>query len=67
MKMLVIFVNGFAGIELNDKWGYIDEAGKEICEIKYEDIGYFCNGFGQVQLNNKWGFIDETGKEVIKM
>ena len=29
------FINGFAAVESNKKWGFIDEYGNEICPIKY--------------------------------
>ena len=29
------FNNGHAIIELNNKWGFIDKQGNEICPIKY--------------------------------
>ena len=64
--MLIIFNNGFARVELNDKWGMIDETGKEVIECKYDWICDFHNGFACVELNDKWGMIDETGKEVIE-
>ena len=61
------FREGLAAIQLNRKWGYIDTDGREICPIKYDDIGYFKGGIAVVNLNKKWGFIDKTGKEVIPL
>jgi len=56
------FVNGFAAVETNRKWGFIDEKGNEICPIKYamtyrgniidkiHDIRYFHEGVATVAL-----------------
>jgi len=51
-------------VNLNDKWGFIDKTGKEVIELKYDELLDFDNGLAMVKLNNKWGFIDKTGKEV---
>jgi hypothetical protein len=60
------FYEGFATVELNDKWGLIDRSGKEIIPVKYQGAIFgFIEGMASVQLNNKWGFVDNTGKEVI--
>ena len=32
------FYNGFAHVELNGKWGIIDETGKEVVECKYKTL-----------------------------
>lgn len=58
------FVNGFAIVELNGKYGFIDETVKEIVSPKYDYVSNFKNGFAGVGLNGKDGFIDETGKEI---
>jgi hypothetical protein len=52
------FKNGFAVVELNEKSGYIDENGSEICECKYDIAWNFENGFAKVKLNDKYGYIN---------
>jgi len=56
------------GVELNNKWGFIDRSGKEVVQLKYDDlegIG-FSEGRAGVKLNDKWGYVDKYGNEVIK-
>ncbi len=55
---------GLASVELNKKWGFIDEAGEEVIPLKYGAALSFSGGLASVQINNKYGFIDTTGKEV---
>ncbi|MDR1983372.1 MAG: WG repeat-containing protein [Prevotellaceae bacterium] len=56
---------GLARVELNSKWGYIDETLKEIITCKYDAAKNFSEGLAAVELNSKWGYIDETGELVI--
>jgi WG containing repeat len=63
-----IYGHGLIRVKLNDKWGLIDEKGKEIIPMKYQTVSqFFTFGWASVQLNNKWGFVDTTGKEVIPL
>ena len=59
------FSEGFAKVELDGKWGYIDTTGRQICSCKYDFAYGFSDGLASVELNGKWGYIDKTGKEVI--
>jgi len=54
-------VNGFAAVKLNEKWGFIDENGNEICPLKYSvaygnfyykeyDMHFFHEGLAAVSL-----------------
>ena len=61
-----IFIDGFAHVQLNNKWGFINKTGEEITEIKYDSIYYFHNGYAIVVLNGKYGVIDEVGNEIIE-
>ena len=65
MKDLVIFVNGFAPVECNNKFGVININGDKICECVYDCIHVFYNGFATVECNNKYGYINEQGVEVV--
>ena len=56
--------DGFAIVELNDKWNFIDVNGKLISEPWFDYISYFENGIANVKLNNKYNFIDIYGKLV---
>jgi hypothetical protein len=61
------YVNGFAPVGRNKKYGFINTKGKEILPLIYDSPG---NGFQHkdgaiVQLNGKWGVINRKGKNVI--
>ena len=56
--------DGFAIVELNDKWNFIDVNGKLISEQWFDYISDFENGIAKVILNNKYNFIDVNGKLV---
>lgn len=58
-------VNNYAATTKNDKWGYKDLIGREICPFIYAEASSFSEGFGAVKFDDKWGFINTTGKEVI--
>ena len=60
-----MFFDGFAEVHLNYKYGYINEKGEEICEIKYDSIGYFYAGFAHVSIKFKHGYINDKGIEVV--
>ena len=45
--------------------GYVNMQGKELCKIKYTYAKGFKNGLGMVKFNNKYGFINKEGIEVI--
>jgi WG containing repeat len=58
----------------NDKWGYIDQAGKFVIPPKFKDAEGFSEGKAAVCVNslwhnlwgNCWGYIDKTGRLVIR-
>lgn len=46
-------------------YGFINEKGEEVIDIKYESAGNFSEGLAVVMLNNKYGVIDKSGKMVL--
>ena len=54
----------FARVKLNEKWGIINQFGKEITEIKYDYIWKFKNGVARFKLNGKYGFVNIKGEEI---
>lgn len=60
------FVEGLAGIYLNDKYGFIDLTGKEVVPPIYDYAYSFSEGIAAVYQNGKFGFIDKSGKEIVK-
>jgi hypothetical protein len=61
------FVDGFAPVELNSKWGCVNSEGEEICNLKYTMVYYFYNNFAPVELNTKYGFINKHGDEICEL
>jgi len=51
------FREGFAKVELNGKYGFIDKTGKIVLEAKYDKIGSFREGLAKVKLNGKYGLL----------
>ena len=60
-----VFTNGIASVSKDRKWGFINSDGKEICEVKYQDVSNFSEDLGGVKKDGKWGFIDKQGNETI--
>ena len=56
-----------AKVRLNEKEGYIDTDGNEICPIKYDETDIFSEGLASVRIDDKWGFINAEGEEVIPL
>ena len=56
------FFNGYAHVELNNKYNFIDTQGKLVSpNLWFNGTGDFSNGYAQVELNNKYNFIDTQG------
>ncbi len=62
---LFLQADGYAAVEVNGKWGFVDKAGKMMIEPQYEEARSFCNQFAAVKKDGSWGFIDAAGKPVI--
>ncbi|MDL2299619.1 WG repeat-containing protein, partial [Bacteroides sp. OttesenSCG-928-E20] len=52
-------------VTLNDKYGFVNEQGKEVVPCKYNDANSLQDGIANVCSNNKWGIIDASGKEIV--
>jgi len=48
----------------NYKYGFINENGKEVTSLKYDNAYSFSEGIATVCVNKKWGFINKHGKEI---
>ena len=59
------FYNGYARVELNNKYNFIDVQGNLVSPNQWFDwISDFHDGYARVKLNNKWNYIDTQGKLV---
>jgi hypothetical protein len=47
------------------KYGFIDETGKIVIPLIYDNAEDFINGKSVIKLNNKWGVINSKGKYII--
>ena len=56
--------DGLAGVKQNGKWGFIDNTGKVVIPVQYDNAWVFENGKALVQLNGEEFYIDETGKRL---
>lgn len=58
------FNNGLALAKKNDRWGYINKAGKEVIPFVYEDAFPFSNGRAEVTKDYEQFYINTKGQEV---
>lgn len=49
-----------------EKCGYIDQVGRVVIPLQFDEVYDFSEGLARVVMNKKTGFIDETGKIVIE-
>lgn len=54
-----------ASVQKNGKWGFIDNSGKVVIDVQYDEVKDFHEGFAGVKKDGKWGFIDKTGQVII--
>ena len=66
-KYTVEFSEGYASLQINEKWGYIDKTGKIAIEPKYDMAYSFTDGLALVSEGGREGFIDTDGNYVIKL
>lgn len=63
---LTDFSEGLMWVEKNRKYGFVDVFGKEIIELKFDDVSKFSEGLAVAKVNGKEGYIDKIGKFVIE-
>ena len=59
------FSEGFALVQKDKLWGYIDATGKWLVSPKYKAATAFKNGFARVKIKGKWGVINKEGKLIV--
>ncbi|BAP29699.1 uncharacterized protein CHSO_0662 [Chryseobacterium sp. StRB126] len=61
-----IFSFGRAAVRIKNKWGFINEDGKIVIPLLYDDVDYFTQtGLCEVKKNHKSGFINMKGEVVV--
>ena len=58
------FKEGFAAVKKDQKWGFVNEDGKEICEIRYDEVGDFNNKLAAVRKEGRMCYINYEGNEI---
>jgi hypothetical protein len=56
------FKNGYAKVELNKKWNFINKNGEFLSDKWFRFVGEFKDGYARVKLNKKWNFINKNGE-----
>jgi len=59
------FHDGLAKVELNDKYGYLNNLGAEVVPCIYDEAHDFSHGLAKVKRKGKYGFVNVNGEEVI--
>lgn len=60
------FREGFAPVQLNGKWNFINKEGQLVSKQWFDNERDFIDGFAAVKLNGKWGKIDTEGNLTLK-
>ncbi len=63
------FYEGFAKVNIRNKWGYINEQGEVVIEMQFDFAKDFNEGYAAIKMKSllgpKWGYINREGKIVI--
>ena len=49
---------GFIGVKIDGKYGFVDDRGRLRISNRYEKIGNFQNGMAPVKIIDNWGYVD---------
>lgn len=60
------FSEGLAAVRIKGRYGYIDEAGKEVIAPKFDLAGGFFQGLAEVLVGQQTGIIDKAGSIIVK-
>ena len=61
------FNDGYARVNLNRKWNFINRNNKLLSDTWYDWVGHFYNGYANVRLDGKYNLIDTNGKLIRNM
>lgn len=59
-----VFKNKRAIVSLNNKYGVVDQNGKELSRIKYDFISAFDFGYTKVKRDGKWALLNNNCNEI---
>jgi hypothetical protein len=60
------FSEGLARVNMNDKWGYINDQGEVVIDFIFDDAKDFHHGIAGVKVGDAWGFVNNKGTIIIK-
>lgn len=60
----ITFSEGLAGVEVGDKYGYVDKTGQYVINPQFDAAFPFNEGLAMVNIGGKIGYIDKTGKYI---
>ena len=58
--------DGYAAVQKNGKWGFVDIEGKLVIDYQYDDALSFSNGYAAVKEGDAWGYIDTENSMAIE-
>ena len=59
------FVNGYAGVKMGGKWGFINRKGEIVVKCVYDKIKDFSEDVVAVEKSEVWGVVDNKGMHVL--
>lgn len=57
--------DGYAAVEINGKWGFVDRAGELVIPAEYDDAKSFMNGLAAVKKDGVVSYISPSGEAVL--
>lgn len=61
-----IVKDGLMAVRCNGKWGFLDDAGREVIPPRYDDVENFSQGLAAVWIIGQgWGYIDQYGTQIV--
>ena len=60
------FNEGFAAVQKDGKWGYINTKGEQIVECKFDYVSDFKDGLAIVEKDDKYGCINTKGEQIVE-
>lgn len=58
--------DGYAAVEKNGKWGFVNSEGEIVIDFQYDDASSFSNGYAAVKKGDTWGYIDTENTMAIE-
>jgi hypothetical protein len=59
------FPFGLAAVRKGNKWGFVEQRGKTIIPLVWDDVDAFSEDLAGVSKDGHWGFVDASGKVAI--